>query len=504
MSDQPPRPISIVIAAMGGQGGGVLSNWIVDVAEHSEYLAQATSVPGVAQRTGATIYYIELFPKDAARKAGRDPVLALMPIPGQVDILIASELVEAGRAVLRGFVDPERTTVIASSHREYAVAEKSAIGDGIVDAGKVLEAVEKSAKHCVIFDMAEITASTESVISSVLCGALAGAGPLPFGRAQFEDAIRRSGIAVERSLAGFAVGCDRAAHGEKSARGETQKKPQVAAPVHPRANALLASIEETFPAATKNIVIEGARRLADYQDFEYADAYLARLQQIRELDQGGDDKTYRLTTETARHLALWMSYEDTIRVADLKTRAARFRRIREEVRAEPDQPVYVSEFLHPRVQEICDTLPAPLGRFIMRKKGVRNFVDKIVNHDRKVPTTKLRGFLLLYFIAGLRRWRRLSYRYEREMILIDGWLARISAAALSNYELAVEIAKCQRLIKGYGDTHTQGMKSFAAVMDAIGRIEADDNAADTVRELSEAALADEHGLALRTALDKVS
>ena len=129
MAESTPRALTIVISAMGGQGGGVLSRWIVDVAEHGGYIAQATSVPGVAQRTGATIYYIELFPESAADVTGSPPVLALMPIPGHVDLLIAAELVESGRAVLRGLVTPDRTTVVASSHREYSVAEKAALGD---------------------------------------------------------------------------------------------------------------------------------------------------------------------------------------------------------------------------------------------------------------------------------------------------------------------------------------------------------------------------------------
>ena len=88
------RPITIAILALGGEGGGVLADWIVDVAQHTGYLAQATSVPGVAQRTGATIYYVELFPRSAAQAAGRDPVLALMPMPGDVDVVLASELME--------------------------------------------------------------------------------------------------------------------------------------------------------------------------------------------------------------------------------------------------------------------------------------------------------------------------------------------------------------------------------------------------------------------------
>src|ERR1700739_2557861 len=82
------RAITIAIVAMGGEGGGVLADWLVDLAEHAGYLAEATSVPGVAQRTGSTIYYIELFPADD----GPEPVLALMPVPGHVDIVIASEL----------------------------------------------------------------------------------------------------------------------------------------------------------------------------------------------------------------------------------------------------------------------------------------------------------------------------------------------------------------------------------------------------------------------------
>src|SRR5262244_3697408 len=86
---QSPRAITIAIVAMGGEGGGVLADWIVDLAEHTEYLAQTTSVPGVAQRTGSTIYYIELFPKSAA--AGKSPVFALMPVPGELDIVLASE-----------------------------------------------------------------------------------------------------------------------------------------------------------------------------------------------------------------------------------------------------------------------------------------------------------------------------------------------------------------------------------------------------------------------------
>ena len=104
--------ITLAALAVGGQGGGVLTDWIVAVAEANGYRAQSTSVAGVAQRTGATIYYVEM-----CRDTGRMPVFALSPAIGDVDILMASELMEGGRAIMRGFVTPGRTTMIASTHR---------------------------------------------------------------------------------------------------------------------------------------------------------------------------------------------------------------------------------------------------------------------------------------------------------------------------------------------------------------------------------------------------
>ena len=120
------RPLKFAILAMGGEGGGVLADWIVQTAERQGFHAQSTSVPGVAQRTGATIYYVEILP--VIRGTGEKPILALMPTPGDVDVVIASELMEAARAVQRGLVTPDRTLLIASSHRVYALQEKMAMG----------------------------------------------------------------------------------------------------------------------------------------------------------------------------------------------------------------------------------------------------------------------------------------------------------------------------------------------------------------------------------------
>ena len=489
------QPIKIAILAMGGEGGGVLADWIVDLGEHSGYIAQTTSVPGVAQRTGATIYYVELYPKAQAERDGGTPVLALMPLPGDVDVVLASELMEAGRAVQRGLVTPERTTLVASTHRVYSIAEKTALGDGRVDSAQLIAHAQAAAKRFVRFDMAQAAEDAGSVISAVLFGALAGTGVLPFSRAQFEATIERGGVGVKPSLKAFAAGHARAGAEPEAAAALTQS-PVIGEPRDDRVRALLERIANGFPAGAKAVLVEGVRRLVDYQDPEYAGLYLDRLARIAQLPDDGDTL---LLQETARHLALWMSYEDTVRVAELKTRATRFERVRDEVRVADGQLLAINEYMHPRLQEICETLPAALGRWLEGSGWPRRLVERFTRKGRVITTSSLRGFLMLYLLAGMKRWRRSSLRFAMETQRIEQWLAQIAQAAAINPRLAVEVAQCQRLVKGYSDTHARGLRNFEAVMAAVQRAGAA-LAPATLRELRDAALADEFGDKLRATL----
>src|SRR5438067_2476451 len=343
------RPITVAILALGGEGGGVLADWMVDLAEHSGYLAQATSVPGVAQRTGATIYYVELFPKAAAQAAGRATVLALMPVPGDVDIVLASELMEGARAIERDFVTPERTLLIASTHRVFAMTEKIALADGRVDAAPLL--------------------------------------------ARFQE--------IERQ------------HGNGS-------------------GALLA--------------------------------------------------------ETARQLALAMAYEDTIRVAELKIRSNRFARVREEVRIEDGQILEIAEFFHPRTQEIADTLPAALGRWLLRTRWARGLVDRATRKGRVIKTTSIAGFLLLFVLAKLKRLRRRSLRFSAEQAVLAHWLNVVAATARTDYSLAVQVARMRNLVKGYGDTRERGQAKFDQLMVLVPRLLGRTDSGATLEALIKAAL----------------
>ena len=214
------RVIKLAIMAVGGQGGGVLTNWIVDLAEAEGWRAQSTAVAGVAQRTGATIYYIEMVPD-----TGRAPVFALAPGPGDVDILIAAEWMEAGRAVMRGFVTPDRTTLIASTHRALAVSEKIVPGDGRADAADIATGLDIAAAQVIAFDMQAPAIAARSHISATLFGALAASATLPFPATAFEDVIRAGGRGVDASLKAFHAGQSGSAGDAPSAPSAGQGEP---------------------------------------------------------------------------------------------------------------------------------------------------------------------------------------------------------------------------------------------------------------------------------------
>lgn len=501
------RPIKLTIAALGGQGGGVLATWLIQVAEAEGYLVQSTSVPGVAQRTGATIYYLEFFPRAAAERTGREPIMALMPVPGDVDCVVASELAEAGRAMQRGLLTPDRTTLIASSHRSYTISEKSAMGRGAADAGELAKLAQAQAKRVILFDMDAVAERHRSVISSVLLGAICGGGVLPFRQETFESVIRSSGIAVETNLAAFGDACQRARAGEV-APPTTQPSADIGKEIPAQARTpglqpLLDRVRRLAPRL-QPLVLEGARRMLDYQDASYADLYLQRVERIAALDaKHAPDDAWSLTEATARGLALWMSFEDTIRVADLKTRPARFARVREEIRAAPDQLFGITEFMKPRVTEIAGTLPARMGRWLLRSPRARRVLARWTG-GKQVRTRTIGGFLLLHSLAGLKRWRRGTLRYQEENARIGQWLERITRLAPDHYRLAVELARAQRLVKGYGETHERGWRNFSALIERLDVLTSRNDGAEVLARLQTAALADEQGDALARELAALS
>lgn len=501
--------ITIAIMAMGGEGGGVLADWLVDLAEQNGYYAQTTSVPGVAQRTGATVYYLEMFP-EAETPTDRMPVMALSPVSGDVDIVIASELMEAGRALQRGLVTPDRTTFVASTHRVFSMTERTAMGDGRVNSDKLLAGGCAAARQFVATDFAQLAETMGSLISPALYGALAATCRLPFSRTQFEETISRGDVGVKSSLKAFAAGFDAAtkvlaqaltlealqAAGHSSPVDTMLAKPPVTVPaVGPKLSSLNARIQSQFAQANHHTLTTALLRIADYQDVDYAVRYLELLQPLAAYKENSE-----LVDETARHLALWMTYEDTVRVADLKIRRSRFSRVGEEVKLRAVQHLGINEYLHPRVEEIADTLPAGLGRWLLATPWARACIKPFTRKGRVVQTSSIRGYLLLYVIASMRPMRPKSLRFSVEHQRINKWLADIVHLAPLQPALALEVAQAQRLVKGYGDTHARGWGNFNVIMAKLPTLQILPQGPAKLKALVEAALADDSGDALKKLL----
>ncbi len=456
------QQVSILIAALGGEGGGVLTDWLGDAARKAGYRVQCTSIPGVAQRTGATTYYIEL-----ADLKSTNP-LALTPMPGMVDLMIASELLESARAMQNGYVTPNRTTLITSSHRVYATSEKSMMGDGRFDRDRLREAVLKMSQKAVLFDMDKLVQESKSGISSVMLGAVAASGVLKITREIYEEIIKESGIAVQANLKGFALGYELTNKMNASDHIQESRTTHKILKSSKSVQQLLDVMKSKFPNETHFYVEQGILRLVDYQNLNYAKQYVERLEPILELDKqvGGIHQGYKLLCETARHLALRMSFEDLARVADLKSRKTRFARIRKDLDAKDHEPLVVTEYLKPGLEEFCGFMPAaiagPILQWAERNEKLNSF-----NVGIYLKTSRLHGFLLLWLVAKMRVLRKSGHRFKMEQENINRWLHIIESAAQISYSFGLQVVECASMIKGYSGTYRRGLKDFNRIIQEI-------------------------------------
>lgn len=498
MSAQLDDILKLAVMAVGGQGGGVLTNWIEVLARSQGYTCQATSVAGVAQRTGATIYYIEMSP------AGEQtPVFSLAPAAGDVDIVLAAELMEAGRAVMRGFVTPDRTTLVASTHRALSVSEKTVPGDGIASSAEVRAAVELAAQKLVMFDLERTALDNGSVISASLFGALAATGRLPFPREAFEDAIRAGGKGVEASLRAFGAAYEIARTGEtKDETVVPTQKPTVTGPTALLVEwqVLLDQVAD-LPESVQVMAQAGLHKVVNFQNAEYGKTYLDHIDAV--LKQDNAEQGYLLTQEAAKYIANAMAYDDIIRVADLKTRGARFRRVDREMARQSNQQMQLTEYFHPRAEEIVGLMSADFGARVEANPKQMARLERWFGKGRRLRSDRVMGFLLLYILGGRRSWRLKTLRHRVEVSHLEAWLAHALSHAATDYNLAVELLRCRRLIKGYSDTHVRGLSKFDRVCGAATLLVGRSDAAAWIRRLREAALQDEAGKALDGALQTV-
>jgi indolepyruvate ferredoxin oxidoreductase beta subunit len=498
------RPFKLLIAALGGEGGGVLTNWVVRAAESQGLPVQSTSIPGVAQRTGATTYYVEIFPVTHVALKGQRPVLALAPGIGDVDLLLASELLEAARAVITGFVTPDRTRVIASTARQLVMPEKMAMGDGRLDEARLRELVADHAAESWLCDMNQMAQQQGAMVNAVMFGALAGRGNLPIPVEACEAVLRADGKGAEANLRGFQAGLA-AARAGVSEVGAVEEGKRTQSPL-PQTEAIERELDSFVPEAARAFAREGVRRLARFQDAAYARRYVERLKPVCRADEAAGMQG-QLAREWARHLALRMAYDDVIRVAAAKLDPDRFRRIAASVKLKTDETIAVYEVLTPGIEEVCALLPPMLARPILHFSEKRGWLERL-HWTMDVSSTSIRGYLRLAMLAKLKRVRPWGHRFAEEQRAIDGWLADVIAGATRSGALAMEIVACAQLIKGYGATHLRGNTSHALIRGrliapALAGDIAPAFAAEAILNARVAALADPDGNRLAVCLETV-
>ena len=133
-----------------------------------------------------------------------------------------------------------------------------------------------------------------------------------------------------------------------------------------------------------------------------------------------------------------------------------------EIKAAPGEPVRITEFLKPGIEEVCSLLPGFMARPLLRWAENRNLTEKL-HVGLALRTSNVSGFLAMWLLARLRPLRRLGYRFRAEQVMIDAWLKQVCAGAQLAPELARGIISCARLLKGYGETLRRGCKNYERI-----------------------------------------
>jgi len=507
------RPITILVCALGGEGGGVLAEWLVETANAAGHSVQSTSIPGVAQRTGATTYYIEVFPRPNAELGGRKPVFSLTPVPGAIDLLVSSELLETARQVAAGMANAERTQVISSTARSLTTAEKMQLGDGRASDAALMQIVRSHSAQAQWLDMTATAQRAGTVISAVLFGAIAASGALPFAAEAYRQTIRAGGRGADASLRGF----DAAFETVRQLRELREQRQAVHDAIAATAAAVAVSSApreapppawlHDFPASTHEMLSLGHARVLEYQDARYAELYRERITRVLAAERAGDaggENTFATTREAARHLAVWMAFDDIVRVAELKCRATRFARVHGEVRAGDGELLRVHDHFKPGVAEFAALLPPSLAEALLRwdrrrvARGKASFALPL-----KLPSHSLIGLVALRGLASLKGMRERGSRFAAEQSMIERWLAAVEQGARADAGLGRELAECGRLIKGYGATNERGKQNLLHVVEHLmspERFATPAERASAIGAARRAALADDAGKAFDQSL----
>ena len=505
-----PTHITVLIAAVGGQGGQLFAQWLFDAAREAGLAPVGVGLPGLSQREGATVYYLEFFarPEETA-------FFSPFPEKGQVQVLIGLELLELLRALREGYLS-EDGAIVGSTHRVLTADEKLPLKGGFVTAEQAMPLLRRAAKHCVVFDAVQaagLAGLSERAANAILFGALAASGILPFPPDAFRRAIEHYGVAVAFNLRAFEFGLRfqewqsqlRTLDDVAAQEWAFLPEPKLPAEIQRRMEAI--SVDDELAMTLRH----AARWLCHYQDTRYFARYLDCVQDIYERDAGrgtrdeGEGKrderqeNLLVTKEVARILALRMAYEDAVRVAQLKTQRQRFERLRKEHRISEDTVYRVVDFFSPDWDELTGLLPFGTRG---EGRGTREVADNELPElptqaeelrrpalQLRVETSSLTGFFLLKLLQWLKPLRPYSQRFKREWAAITEWLDAVKQALDKDYDLAFLIARSGEMVRGYGRTRRKTLVAWWAFMKFLDELQKRGTSSNEVVALGEEFLA---------------
>jgi len=473
--------IKILIPAVGGQGGGVLTEWLVQAFFLEEHDVQAISLPGLSQRGGSTVYYLEACSKKLSN--GRPIIYSQYPVPGDVDIILAQEFLELGRILELGY-GSDRTIIISSTHRIYSTLEKLPIGSGIYSNQNLEKLAQNFSSNFFgvdVLDLAKKNGMDELSINAMLYGILAASDALPINKDSYLKSIEKVGVAVKSNMEAFNIGWEYIKNNGSNNEREKLNDPEALISEkldefddkhREEYQELINSLRDNYPDNLLGVLIEAVHRLIDYQGIWYATKYIKDVDNICQIEKQLRKNSSELTEQFAKNLALWMSFEDGIRVADLKINSSRFKRIKEEMMIKSNQVFKVIDYLKPDSAEIYGLLPYTIvAPFV--KLSESDFFKKIwkrkkpLTFSQKPVTTTFMGFIRLWFLTKFKRFRPYSYRFVIEHRVIDKYKSSVQKYAKMDYELGLIIARSGKIIKGYGNVRRRSIRDFNRFLDNI-------------------------------------
>jgi hypothetical protein len=215
-------------------------------------------------------------------------------------------------------------------------------------------------------------------------------------------------------------------------------------------------LPDGLPEGAASVASEAIDRLIDYQGPSYATLYVDRLRRF--VGRRGVDDA--MLAEIARLMAMRMSYEDPIRIAQLK--------LGEFDAASPGLPVQsADESRNFRLDELIGALPAIAAEPVLDALEWVGWAHKPVSI--RFNSASRWGIRRLKIEAALRRWRLFSVRYARERVWVERWLHMIDRSLTKQPKAAAEIVRTATMVQGYGDAYRQGLADWHAIIDGLAK-----------------------------------